>query len=275
MYTTTYGLGEMIRDAIRKGCRRFLVGIGGSATNDGGIGMLQALGYGFYNKHGKPVPYGAAGLRELVSIDRCNVLPELEECSFYVACDVSNPLCGRRGSSVVYGPQKGAAPELIPLMDDWMGQYAALAGKLFPHADPDYPGVGAAGGVGFAFLTFTHAVLEPGIDIILRETGVKRYIEKADLVITGEGRLDGQTAMGKAPAGIAKLAKRYGKPVVAFAGGVTEDAGICNTCGIDAFFPIVRSAAALEEVMAPAVARKNMILAAEQVMRLWKAAADR
>ena len=177
LHTTTYGVGEVIRDAIEKGCRRFIVGIGGSATNDGGIGMLQALGYGFLNAAGEQVRYGAEGLSELVSVTADHVVPGLEECQFRVACDVTNVLCGEQGCSAVYGPQKGATPSMIVQMDEWLERYASLAQKSFPKADPMQPGTGAAGGLGFAFLTFTNAVLESGIKIVLEETGLEDYIK--------------------------------------------------------------------------------------------------
>lgn len=268
LYTTTYGVGEMIKDAIEKGCRRFLVGIGGSATNDGGIGMLQALGYGFLDQEGNEVPLGARGLERLAVIEKKKVLPELEDCEFRIACDVVNPLCGSQGSSAVYGPQKGADAEMIHKMDKWMEAYAELAGKSFPQADPKKPGTGAAGGLGFAFLTFTNSVLESGIQIILEETGLEEYVKEADVVVTGEGRLDGQTAMGKAPVGVAGLAKKYGKTVIAFAGSVTRDAVKCNEKGIDAFFPVIRGISTLEEAMDPETAGQNLEDTAEQVFRL-------
>lgn len=207
LYTTTYGVGEVIKDAIGKGCRRFIIGIGGSATNDGGIGMLQALGFGFMNKNGQPVPFGARGLEELETITDTYVIPELKECEFRIACDVTNTLCGEQGASAVYGPQKGATPSMIMQMDKWLAYYAALAKEKFPKANAKQAGTGAAGGLGFAFLTFTNAVLESGIKIVLEETQLEEYIKDADLVVTGEGRLDRQTAMGKAPIGVAKLAK--------------------------------------------------------------------
>lgn len=269
LYTTTYGVGEVIKDAIDKGCRKFIIGIGGSATNDGGIGMLQALGYGCLNAEGEQVPYGAKGLEGLKEITNDAVLPALSHCRFYIACDVNNPLCGEKGSSAVYGPQKGATSEMIKDMDRWLSEYAGLAQKCYPQANALQPGTGAAGGLGFAFLTFTNAVLEPGIDIVLRETKLAEHVKDADLVLTGEGRLDGQTAMGKAPVGAARLAKKYGKPVVAFAGGVTEEAKECNRCGIDAFFPILRGVTTLEEAMEPENARRNMADTVEQVMRVW------
>ena len=269
--TTTYGVGEVIKDAIQKGCRRFIVGIGGSATNDGGIGMLQALGYGFLDKNGNPVSFGAKGLQDLVEITDTGVIPELKECTFHIACDVTNPLCGKQGCSAVYGPQKGATPSMIMQMDKWLGDYAALATEKFPKADADYPGTGAAGGMGFAFLTFTNAVLESGIKIILEETHLEDFIKDADIVVTGEGRLDGQTVMGKAPIGVAKIAKKYNKMVVAFSGCVTEDAYLCNAAGIDAFFPILRGVVPLQEAMNRETAEKNMIAATEQTFRLIRA----
>lgn len=268
LYTTTYGVGEVIKDAIRRGCRHFIVGIGGSATNDGGMGMLQALGYGFLDQNEKPVGFGAKGLKDLTKITDTNVIPELKECTFRIACDVTNPLCGDRGCSAVYGPQKGATPSMIREMDKWLEDYAALSAKTFPKADALYPGTGAAGGMGFAFLTFTNAVLESGIKIILDETQLEDYIKDADIVVTGEGRLDGQTVMGKAPIGVAQIAKKYDKTVIAFSGCVTEDATLCNDAGIDAFFPILRGVVTLEEAMSREMAEQNMIATAEQIFRL-------
>lgn len=269
--TTTYGVGEMILDAIHKGCRRFIVGIGGSATNDGGIGMLQALGYDFLDADGQPVPHRGAGLEYLTSISADHVIPELAECSFKIACDVTNPLCGPMGASAIYGPQKGATPEIVRTMDDWLANYAKLAKSVNPNADAELPGTGAAGGLGFAFSVFTNSVLESGISIVLDETRLEDYVKDADIVITGEGRLDAQTVMGKAPSGVANIAKKYGKTVLAFAGAVTEDAIRCNEHGIDAFFPILRGIVSLDEAMNPENARNNMTAAVEQAFRLIKA----
>ncbi len=268
LYTTTYGVGEMILDAMDRGCRRFIVGIGGSATNDGGIGMLQALGFEFLNADEKPVSCGAAGLSELTKIRNTHVIPALSECTFLIACDVTNPLCGPQGCSHIYGPQKGADPEMILQMDQWLSDYALLTKKLCPKADPTVPGTGAAGGLGFAFLSYTNAVLESGIQIVLRETKLQDYLENCDFVITGEGRLDAQTVMGKAPIGVAKLAKKYKKPVLAFAGCISSDANICNTAGIDAYFPIVPEVLTSEEAMNKTNAAKNMSNAVEQAFRL-------
>ena len=271
MHTTTYGVGELIKDAIDNGCRHFIVGIGGSATNDGGIGMLQALGYDFLDKDGAPVGYGGAGLQSIASIQAENVLPELKECTFRVACDVTNPLCGPMGSSAIYGPQKGATPEMVKELDEALLHYAELSKETFDHADRLYPGTGAAGGMGFAFLTYTNAVLESGIKIVLEETGLEDEMKDADFVITGEGRLDSQTALGKAPIGVAHLAKKHDKKVLAFAGCLTPDAGVCNENGIDAFFPILRRVITVQEAMEKENARENMIRSVEQVFRLIKA----
>lgn len=247
------------------------MGIGGSATNDGGIGMLQALGFGLLDAEGKAVAYGASGLEQLASITSDHVDPRLSECSFRIACDVTNPLCGEQGASAVFGPQKGADADMVLKMDAWLGAYAALAKKSFPKADPEKAGTGAAGGLGFAFLTFTNAVLESGIKIVLEETKLSEYVKDADIVITGEGRLESQTVMGKAPIGVAQTAKQFGKPVVAFSGSVTPDAGVCNQHGIDAFFPILQSIVTLEEAMKTDIAYINMAKTSEQAMRLFLA----
>lgn len=268
LHTTTYGVGEMIKDAISKGFRHFIIGIGGSATNDGGAGMLQALGYALLDKDNQEISLGAQGLADLKSISTDKVIEELKECDFKIACDVTNPLCGAQGCSSIFGPQKGADEDMITKMDTWLSNYATLATSVSEKADATIEGTGAAGGLGFAFLAFTNATLEPGIDIILSEINIEKAISEADLVVTGEGRLDGQTVMGKAPIGVAKLAKKYGKKVVAFSGSVTEDAILCNQHGIDAFFPIVRRLISLDEAMSKEVAYKNMKETATQVFRL-------
>lgn len=267
---TTYGVGEVIKDAIGQGCRRFIVGIGGSATNDGGVGMLQALGYDFLDEDGEQIGKGAAALEKLRKISTEHVLPELAECEFHIACDVTNPLCGERGCSAVFGPQKGATPQMIEKMDQWLGEYAKVTQEVFPKADAQYPGTGAAGGLGFAFLAYTPAVLESGIEIVLKELKLEEDIKEADLVITGEGRLDEQTAMGKVPVGVASLAKKYQKPVIAFSGSVTPGARLCNEKGIDAYFPILRSIVTLDEAMERERAWNNMADTAEQAYRLFQ-----
>ncbi len=268
MKTTTYGVGELILDAIERGCRHFIVGIGGSATNDGGVGMLQALGYDFVTREGTAISYGGNGLRELASIEESNVHPKLKECTFKVACDVTNPLCGENGSSTIFGPQKGATPEMVQELDQLLLHYAELSKEINANANRFYPGTGAAGGMGFAFLTYTNATLESGIQIVLTETKLEELIASADFVVTGEGRLDGQTALGKAPIGVAALAKKHQKKVLAFAGAVTPDAKECNQQGIDAFFPILRGIVTLKEAMDKENAHRNMVDTVEQVFRV-------
>lgn len=268
LYTTTFGVGELIKDAINKGCRHFVVGIGGSATNDCGIGMLQALGYEFLDKEGNQIGFGASGVRDIVSIRDENVIKELSECYFRVACDVNNPLCGELGCSAIYGPQKGATKEMVADMDGWLKNYSKIVKEKYPDADSEYPGTGAAGGLGYAFFNFTNSKLESGIKIVLDETKLEEYVKDADIVVTGEGRLDHQTVMGKAPVGVANIAKKYNKKVIAFSGSVTEDAGVCNEHGIDAFFPILRRIVTLEEAMQTDTAKQNLTDTAEQVFRL-------
>ena len=268
METTTFGVGQMICDAINRGCRRFIVGIGGSATNDGGTGMLKALGYRFLDANGASIPSGAKGLAQLCRIDCTGAIAELNACQFRVACDVDNPLFGTNGASFVYGPQKGASAADVARMDVWLQDYARLTKRAFPGADPDFTGAGAAGGLGFAFRSYLNARLESGIQIILDEIHIEDAIRRADIVITGEGRLDAQTVMGKAPIGVAKLAKKYHKPVIAFAGCITDETAVCNDFGIDAYFPILPGAMSLTEAMKPENAYTNLKNTAVQVLRL-------
>lgn len=268
LHTTTFGVGEMIADALQKGCRHFIIGIGGSATNDCGVGMLQALGFRFLDQSGNTVSYGADGVKNIVSIDASLANPLLADCDFRIACDVTNPLCGENGCSNIYGPQKGADPAMIARMDTWLSAFAALTKKLYPNADSSMPGAGAAGGLGFAFSAYLGATLQSGISIVLEETQMEAAIREADLIITGEGRLDGQTVMGKAPVGIAALAKKQHKKVIAFCGCAADDAALCNAHGIDAYFPILQKPLSLEEAMEPATTRKNLKKTAEQVFRL-------
>ena len=270
MNTTTFGVGELIKDAIDSGCRNFIIGIGGSATNDGGIGMLSALGFEFTDKNRLNIPCTAEGLERLFCISEKNVLNELKECNFRIACDVNNPLCGENGCSYIFAPQKGATENDISNMDLWLKQYADLAKTVSPKADADFPSAGAAGGLGFAFLTFTNAELESGIDIIIDSINLEEQIKNCDIVFTGEGRLDSQTIMGKAPAGVAKLAKKYNKKVIAFSGVIGNGAEKCNDYGIDAFFPIVRTITTADEAMKSENAYKNLFNTAYQVFRLLK-----
>ena len=267
--TGSYGVGEMILDAYHKGCRRFLMGIGGSATNDGGIGMLSALGFRFSKENGEEICPIGEGLKDLARIDATSVPKGLLQCSFQIACDVENPLYGENGASLIYGFQKGGNKEMLSQMDLWMKHYSELVKEYNPAANPEAPGSGAAGGLGFAFCSFLQGALKSGVSLILEETGLSERMQGADLVITGEGRLDEQSAMGKAPIGVAKLAKEQGIPVIAFAGAVTEGAKACNQAGIDAYFPILREITTLEDAMNKENARRNLEDTVEQVIRLY------
>ena len=270
LYTDTYGVGEIIRHAItEQGCRSFIIGIGGSATNDGGTGMLRALGYRFVDADGADVPRGAVGLSTLARIVDTDRLPELSQCELLVACDVTNPLCGEQGCSAVYGPQKGATPEMIADMDGWLCKYAEMTANLLGEDLRDYPGAGAAGGMGFAFVAYLGATLRSGISLVMDATGLPEKLRTADLVITGEGRLDGQSCNGKAPVGVALEAKKHGKTVIAFSGAVTDDAHLVNNYGIDAYFPILRRPCTLAEAMDISTAYSNLRATARQALSLY------
>lgn len=275
MHTTTYGVGEMINDAVSKGCERFIIGIGGSATNDGGIGMLQALGFSGLDANGHEVPYGAEGLGVLERIvipgkmlvrknsselavadpvdtpivgtaaisgagavdescvDDDDFASRLSRCTFSIACDVTNPLVGELGCSRVFAPQKGADAEMVEIMDGYMKNYADVVERSAEgKSDRNTPGAGAAGGLGYAFLMFLGGKLMPGIDIVLSEIGIEADVEWADTVITGEGRIDAQTMMGKTPLGVAKLAKKHGKYVIAIGGCLGDGAENCVKEGL-------------------------------------------
>ena len=266
---STYGVGEMIRDAIQKGCREFIIGIGGSATTEGGIGMLMALGYEFLKKDGSSIAPNMQELAQLEVIKDEHVIPELKECHFQIACDVKNPLYGETGAVYVFGPQKGVKAEEREVFDAKMQHYARKTKEFTGRDCSLMEGAGAAGGIGYAFISYLSNVeLKPGIEIVLDAIRLEEELVDADIVITGEGRMDAQTAMGKVPVGVANLAKQYPVKVIAFAGGVTDDAVECNDAGIDAFFPIVRGVATLEAAMNSQIAQKNMTLAVEQVFRL-------
>ena len=268
LLATTYGVGELIQDAMERGCRNFIIGIGGSATNDGGLGMLKALGYEFLDENGADVGEGGQALAKVTSIHTEKKHPLLEACHFQIACDVTNPLCGVNGATYIYGPQKGVTEEMKPALDQAMAHYAQVTASVLGSDFANVAGTGAAGGLGFAFLSYLNASLTPGIDLILNAVELEKELVDADVVVTGEGRLDHQTAMGKAPVGVARLAKKYNAKVVAFAGSVTKDATACNASGIDAFFPIVRGISTLAEAMDPETARANMRATVEQVFRL-------
>lgn len=268
LLATSYGVGEMINDAIQRGCRNFIIGIGGSVTNDGGIGMLKALGVRFLDENDEDAGEGGQALAKVARIDVSGMNPLLKECHIQVACDVNNPLCGENGSTYVYGPQKGVTEDMKKTLDEAMAHFARVTSETLENDYMNTPGAGAAGGLGYAFLAYTSAALTPGIELILDAVGLEEELSGADVVVTGEGRLDFQTAMGKAPVGVARLAKKYNAKVIAFAGSVTKEATACNNEGIDAFFPILRGVCTLAEAMDPVAARNNMTATVEQVFRL-------
>lgn len=240
LFTTTYGTGELIRHALDAGCRRLVVGIGGSATNDGGAGMAQALGVRLLDSNGQDIPPGAVGLEQLDRIDIQNLDPRVKEAEIMVACDVDNPLCGPRGAAAVYGPQKGATPEMIPRLDTALARLADIIARDLGKQVRDLPGAGAAGGLGAGLVAFLGAVLRRGIELVMETVNLEGILaEGADLVITGEGEINSQTAHGKVPVGVARLASKYGIPVVALVGSIGEGANTVFKHGIKGFMSIV------------------------------------
>ena len=246
-FTTTYGTGQLIKAALDRGLRNIIIGIGGSATNDGGAGMLQALGAAFLDSDGECLPQGGAALAQLAAIELSGLDRRLTETVIQVACDVDNPLCGPKGASAVYGPQKGATPEMVGQLDKALEKYAEIAQAATGKSVSACPGAGAAGGVGAGLLFFTNAQLKPGVEIVLETTGFTAIVKNADLVITGEGRTDFQTAFGKAPVGVAKIAQQYQVPVICLSGGLGKGHEDVLTQGIDGLMSIVPQPMALEE----------------------------
>ena len=268
-YTTSRGTGELIRCALDAGVKRIIVGLGGSGTNDGGAGMAQALGYRLVDEAGEDLPPGGAALSRLSRIDARGKYPRLDHCLLQVACDVVNPLCGPHGASHTYGPQKGASPEAVEQLDAALRHFAAVIEAQLGVAVLDTPGAGAAGGLGAGLIAFTGAQLRPGVDLVAEAIGLSSQIAKADLVVTGEGRLDGQTIHGKTPAGVARIARMHGVPVVAIAGALGKGYETAYEAGISATFSLCRSPMTLDE----AIARTLPLLSetAEAVARLWMA----
>lgn len=248
--TTTYGTGELIRAALDAGLRRIIIGIGGSATNDGGTGMAKALGAKFLNGDGTELPPGGGGLANLKKIDLSGLDTRLLETEITVACDVDNPLCGQRGASAVFGPQKGATPEMVQELDSSLNHYAKCACEATGRDVATQAGAGAAGGLGAGMLFFTAAKLKPGVEIVLNAVNFAGIVKEAAFVITGEGRTDFQTAFGKAPVGVAKVAKQFNVPVICLSGGLGEGADDVLAQGIDATMSICCRPLSLEDCMA-------------------------
>jgi glycerate kinase len=250
--TSTEGTGELIRAALDAGARNLILGIGGSATNDGGSGMLRALGVRFLDAAGHDLPAGGAALSQLAGIDVSGLDPRLAKCVINVACDVNNPLTGENGASATFGPQKGATPEMIRELDAALHHYAEVIRMQLGQDVEHLPGSGAAGGMGAAMVAFTPARLRPGSEIVMDAVKLDAAVADADLVITGEGRIDSQTIRGKTPHGVATVAKRYGKPVIGIAGCLTPDVSVVHKHGIDAVFSVLDSACTVEQALAAA-----------------------
>jgi glycerate 2-kinase len=270
--TTTYGVGELIKDALEKGCSEFIIGLGGSATNDAGVGMLQALGYQFFNHDGALIGFGGAELKSIAKVDARNVSDKVKAANFQVACDVNNPLYGPNGAAFIYGPQKGATPDMVEELDNGLRHFAGVTLKQSGIDLQQISGAGAAGGLGAAFAGFLNGKLESGVELVLEQIQLEKKLKGVDFVITGEGKLDGQTSMGKAPAGIAREAAKHSIPVIALAGDISEGSPSLYESGITAYFTIVSGPITLEEAMNPEVTLKNLRRTAEQIGRLWCAA---
>lgn len=268
MITTTYGTGQLIKDALDRGCRRFIIAIGGSATNDGGAGMATVLGVKFYDKDGIEIGLGGGELSKIYSIDTSNIDDRLKECEFIVACDVANPLIGENGASRVYGPQKGATKEMVEVLDKNLEHYGKLLEKYFNKKIIDVPGSGAAGGLGAGLMAFLNAQLKNGIEIIIETLKLEEKIKEADIVISGEGKIDFQTAFGKTISGIAKLCKKHNKPLIVIAGTV-EDIEKLYEIGVSSVFSTMEKPMFLEDAIknAPTLLEKS----AERIFRLIKA----
>ena len=247
--TSTYGTGQLIKAALDKGVKKIIIGIGGSATNDGGTGMAKALGARFFDSSGQELREGGAALADLASIDLSGFDKRVAQVEMLVACDVDNPLCGTRGASAVYGPQKGATPAMVQELDAALARFAAVAQESTGKDVADHAGAGAAGGLGAGLLFFTPAKLRPGVEIVLETMGFTELVSQAAFVITGEGRTDFQTAFGKAPVGVAKAAKRFNVPVLCLSGGLGDGAEDVLDHGIDGIMSIISRPMELEECM--------------------------
>ncbi|WP_040226828.1 glycerate kinase family protein [Bhargavaea cecembensis] len=269
--TTTTGVGELILDAIKNGARSLIIGLGGSATNDAGIGMLQALGYRFLDVSGQEVPRGGAALGAIRSIDATAVHPSLKGINIQVACDVNNPLHGEQGAAHIFGPQKGADPEMVEQLDKGLKNFAEVFKEHFDLDVQSIPGAGAAGGLGAALAGLLGAELRSGIDLMLEAVNLREHLQTADLVITGEGRLDAQSSMGKTAMGVAGLAKERGVSCIALAGSVTADAAALNDLGVTAYFSILNEPTTLEEAMNPERTKANLQQISRQLIRLYQA----
>ncbi|MEI8672629.1 glycerate kinase [Vibrio sp. SA48] len=263
LVTTTFGTGELIKAALDQGVDHIIVGIGGSATNDGGIGMVQALGIKLLDTQGEALGYGGGELAKLATIDCSQLDPRLAQVRLEVACDVDNPLCGEKGASAIFGPQKGATPEMVATLDENLAHYAAIIKQQLGADVRDMAGAGAAGGMGAALLGLLNAELRPGIEIVMDAVNLDEIVADADLVITGEGRIDSQTIHGKTPIGVARTAKKYGLPVIGIAGCLSADCAVVHEHGLDAVFAVVNRSVDLPTALAEAA--ENVELTARNI----------
>ena len=267
LLTTTYGTGELILAALERGCRKLIVGIGGSATNDGGAGMAQALGAKLLDTKGVPLAFGGAALADLEHIDVTTIDPRLADCDIILACDVTNPLCGPQGASAVYGPQKGATKEMVVKLDAALAHYAEVIERDLGIDVRDVSGAGAAGGLGAGLIAFLKARVLPGVDVVIQATGLIEHLKEATLVFTGEGRLDSQTACGKVPVGVARKAKAFGLPVIAIAGEIGSGYQAVYEQGIDTVFSIAPGPISFSQ--STEMAEKLITDVAERAIRLF------
>ena len=268
MLTTSYGTGELIIAALDHGVEHIILGIGGSATNDGGAGMLQALGIALLEEHGEPLPFGGGALARLTKIDTTHGDPRLKNISVTVACDVNNPLCGPTGASAIFGPQKGATTEMVAALDSALAVFGTQLQEMTGREVMNIAGAGAAGGMGAALLGVLNAELKPGVEIVIDALRLESLVADASLVITGEGRLDSQSICGKTPIGVARCAKRYQKPVIALAGGLTQDHQIVHEHGLDAVFSVLTHISTLPEALQEA--EYNLRVTARNIASVWK-----
>lgn len=264
--TTSFGTGELIKQALDLGVQHIILGIGGSATNDGGAGMLQALGLRLLDKNGQSIGFGGTALSNLAEIQLADLDPRLQHVQIEVACDVNNPLCGERGASAIFGPQKGATPEMVKELDAALAHFAEIADLDCGKQIKEQSGAGAAGGMGGGLLLLPNVQLKAGVQIVLDNLKFAEQVKDADLVITGEGRMDAQSILGKTPIGVARTAKQFNRPVIAIAGCLREDYEVVYEHGIDAVFPIIRNLGDLPTILKQG--EQNLISTAQNVARL-------
>lgn len=266
LVTTTFGTGQLVKACLDHGVKKLLIGIGGSATNDGGIGVIQALGGKLLDKEGKELGFGGGELGKLATIDLTNFDERLKDVEIEVACDVNNPLCGERGASNVFGPQKGATPEMISVLDLNLSHYASVIKEQMNKDVLDIPGAGAAGGLGAGLMAFLNGKLKKGIDMVIEYSGLEEKVKSADMVWTGEGSIDFQTQYGKTPLGVAAIAKNYNKPVIALAGKIGEGIDVLYSKGIDSIFGIMKGVTTIEEALEKG--QENIERTAENIIRM-------